>query len=136
MSHKIRQKTRSTDNINHDQEVNLINTATKFEGLVEFGGFTRFEGMIKGTLKGSKGSEIILGENSVVEGIVDCDTVVVDGFVRGNIKATGKVVISETGRMIGDITAPSVAIKFGGYFDGKCEMDAVMPPLTPAPQGS
>lgn len=107
-------------------EVNLITAGSKFEGVVEFNEFTRFEGYIRGTLKGKEGSELVLGENGVVEGNIDGDVVIIDGFVRGDIKALRKVVISETGRVIGEIQAPSVAIKFGGYFDGKCEMGAAL----------
>jgi cytoskeletal protein CcmA (bactofilin family) len=103
--------------------VNLITAGSKFEGTVEFSDFTRFEGYIRGHLKGLPGSQLILGENGVVEGSVEGDTIIIDGFVRGDIAATTKVVISETGRVIGQIKAPSVAIKFGGYFDGKCEMN-------------
>ena len=105
--------------------VNLITAGSRFEGTVEFQAYTRFEGYLNGTLRGGTGSELILGENGVVEGKVEGDTVVIDGFVRGDIVATTRVVISETGRVIGEITAPSVAIKFGGYFDGKCAMNTI-----------
>lgn len=108
------------------ENVNLISTGSRFEGTVEFSNYTRFEGYIRGNLKGSTGSKLVLGENGVVEGNVDGDEVIVDGFVRGDIKASSKVTISETGRVIGEIKAPSVAIKFGGYFDGKCSMDTLV----------
>lgn len=111
-------------------DVNLITAGSRFEGTVEFTNYTRFEGYVRGTLKGSPGSELVLGQNGVVEGKIDGDTVVIDGFVRGDIKATSKVVISETGRVIGEITSPSVAIKFGGYFDGKCAMESLLPATT------
>ena len=107
-----------------NDQINLITPGSRFEGLVEFSDYTRFEGFIKGTLRGNKGSELILGENGVVEGLIEAETVTIDGFVRGNITATHKVVISETGRVIGEIKSPSVAIKFGGYFDGTCAMDS------------
>lgn len=111
-------------------DVNLITAGSRFDGTVEFSNYTRFEGYIAGTLKGTPGSEIVLGENGVVEGKIDGDTVIIDGFVRGDIKASSKVIISETGRVIGEIIAPSVAIKFGGYFDGKCAMEALLPAST------
>jgi cytoskeletal protein CcmA (bactofilin family) len=107
------------------EKVNLITSSTHLEGTIEFKDFTRFEGCLRGTLRGRPGCELILGENSVVEGKIEGDVIIIDGFVRGDIKATGRVVISETGRVIGEIHAPSVAIKFGGYFDGKCAMDSI-----------
>lgn len=105
--------------------VNLVTAGSRFEGTVEFDGYTRFEGYVNGKLKGGAGSELIIGENGVVDGRVEGDVIVIDGFVRGDVHATGKVVITGTGRVIGEIKAPSVAIKFGGFFDGRCAMDAL-----------
>ena len=103
-----------------NKKINIISSTSKLEGTVEFSEYTRFEGYITGKVIGKPGSEIILGENAVVEGEINGDTVIIDGFVRGNISASTKVVVSETGRVIGHINSPSVAIKFGAHFDGKC----------------
>lgn len=111
-------------------DVNLITAGSRFDGTVEFSNYTRFEGSIRGTLKGVPGSELIVGEQGVVEGKIEGDKVIIDGFVRGEIHATAKVTISESGRVIGQITAPSVEIKFGGYFDGKCSMLGLLPEQT------
>jgi cytoskeletal protein CcmA (bactofilin family) len=108
-----------------EDNVNLITAGTRLEGTIEFQAFTRFEGLLQGTLKGAPQSELILGENAVVEGKIMGDVVIIDGFVRGDIVATSKVVITETGRVIGEIDAPNVAIKFGAYFDGKCAMSSL-----------
>src|SRR5262249_40938743 len=70
------------------ENVNLISVGSRFEGTVEFNNYTRFEGYIRGNLKGASGSKLVLGENGVVEGNVDGDEVIVDGFVRGDIKAS------------------------------------------------
>jgi len=113
------------------ERLNLITQATRFEGTVEFNDYTRFDGYLKGVLRGLLGCEIILGENGVVEGKIEADIVTIDGFVRGEIRATTKVVVSETGRVVGQIHSPSLAIKFGGYFDGSCEMNSVQPEEKP-----
>ena len=107
-----------------DQDnVNLITAGSRFEGTVEFGGYTRFEGYVHGTLKGADGSQLVIGENGVVDGKVEGAIVLIDGFVRGDIHATSKVVITGTGRVIGEIKSPSISIEFGGYFDGRCSME-------------
>jgi cytoskeletal protein CcmA (bactofilin family) len=103
--------------------INLITSGSRFEGTVEFTDYTRFEGYVRGMLRGGPGSELIVGENGVVEGKVEGDVIVVDGFIRGDIRALTKVVITGTGRVVGEILAPSICIEFGGYFDGKCSMD-------------
>lgn len=107
--------------------VNLITEGSRFEGTLEFRDYTRFEGTLNGTLLGMAGSEVIIGENGVVEGRVECDTVTVDGYVRGEIVARRKIIVSGTGRVIGDLSAPSVEILFGAHFDGKCKMENALP---------
>ena len=111
--------------------INLITSGSRFEGTVEFADFTRFEGYVHGVLRGGAGSELIVGENGVVEGKVEGDVIVIDGFVRGDIRALTKVVITGTGRVVGEILAPSICIEFGGYFDGKCSMERLQPKAGP-----
>ena len=102
-------------------QTNLITTETKLKGTVTFSGFTRFDGAIEGNIVGRPGSEIVLGETGVVEGQINGDLIIIDGFVRGDVEATGKIVLTETGRVIGTLKAPSIAISFGAFFEGSCE---------------
>ena len=104
------------------ERVNIITPGCKFNGTIEFENYTRFEGSLKGTLKGKPGSELILGINSVIEGKITADTIYIDGYVHGSIDAQSKVVISETGRVTGEIVTESLAIMIGGFFDGNCAM--------------
>lgn len=103
-----------------DHQVNLLTTGCKFEGTLELENYSHFNGCIKGTIRCRKDSTFVLGEAGVVEGIIQGDTVVIDGFVRGKVIANKKIVISETGRVVGTIQSPQFAIQFGGYFDGDC----------------
>lgn len=100
---------------------NLITSETKFTGTVSFSGFTRFDGSIEGNIIGQAGSELVVGETGVVEGKVQGDIVIIDGFIRGDVEASSKIIVTETGRVIGTLRAPSIAIGFGAFFEGKCE---------------
>ncbi|HRK03126.1 MAG TPA: polymer-forming cytoskeletal protein [Oligoflexia bacterium] len=106
---------------NEIDKTNLITTDTKLEGTVTFSGFTRFDGSISGNIVGQPGSEIVLGETGVVEGRVNGDVVIIDGFIRGEVEASSRIVLTETGRVIGKLRAPSIAIGFGAFFEGTCE---------------
>ena len=99
---------------------NLIHEKTKLEGIVEFSNFTRFEGRLKGELRGTSNSELIIGQNGVIEGTIHCDTIIIDGFVRGEIYASKNVKISTQGKVIGKIVSPNFSIEFGGFFEGSC----------------
>ncbi len=110
-------------------QMNLISEGSSFEGTILFDQFTRFEGTINGSLKGTPGTEIVISNNGVVEGKIQADQITIDGFVRGEIIAKQKVIISGTGRVIGKIISPSIEIQFGGFFDGNCQMENLKPSL-------
>jgi cytoskeletal protein CcmA (bactofilin family) len=62
---------------------------------------------------------LILSENSMVEGDISADTLFVDGYVHGDISALTQVVISRTGRVVGNIKTKSLKLEFGGFFEGR-----------------
>ena len=104
--------------------LNLVSEGTRIEGKVCFDQVTRVHGTLVGEVEAKPGSTLILGETSVVEGNVLADALWIDGYVRGDVKASTRVVISPTGRVIGNIHTPSLVVDFGGYFEGKCLMDS------------
>ena len=107
-----------------ESSTNIIAEGTRIEGTTTFDNVTRVHGTLVGEVRGKPGSTIVLAESSVTEGTVHGDTILVDGFVRGDISAEKKLTISGTGRVIGNIRAPSVVIEFGAHFEGRSIMEA------------
>ncbi len=105
-----------------DHPVNLISASSRIQGSVELNEYSHINGEITGDVFCKEGGTLVVGEQGVVEGKITGDTIIVDGFVRGEINARTKLLISETGRVVGKINAPSFAVLFGGYFDGDCSM--------------
>ena len=101
--------------------VAFLGKNTSFEGKMSFEGMARLDGKFDGEM--FSGNMLILGENAVINGEISVETLVVDGKVRGNVSATGKIEIHSTGRVYGDIATPSLVIEEGGLFDGTCKMD-------------
>lgn len=106
-----------------ESEVSLISEGSRFEGTLELDSVARFHGSLRGRLAGKPGSLIVLGESGIVEGEIDADTIWVEGFVRGGVRARTRVVLSPTARVIGDLESPSIEIQPGAYFDGNCRME-------------
>ena len=100
--------------------VTLIAEGVRLEGHLTFSDVTRVHGVLKGEIEATDGSTLIFGETSLVEGTVRADTLIIDGYVEGRISARKQVLISRTGRVVGEIHSPSVKMEFGAYFDGKC----------------
>ncbi|MGK5084990.1 polymer-forming cytoskeletal protein [Bdellovibrionota bacterium FG-1] len=107
----------------HEASLNIVSEGTRIEGKVTFDQITRFHGRITGEAHGRDGSTLILCEAAVVEGNVFADVLWVDGFVQGNIYAKTRVVVSGSGRVIGNIETPTLKLEPGAYFEGKCRMD-------------
>ena len=105
-----------------ESEITFISEATRLEGQLHFTGTTRVFGTLKGKIQSEKGSQLILMESAVVEGSLDVDTLIVAGFIRGEIRAQTRILIKGSGRVIGNIHAPSIQIDFGAFVEGDVQM--------------
>ncbi|MCO5142801.1 MAG: polymer-forming cytoskeletal protein [Oligoflexia bacterium] len=102
-----------------ESDLTLIGEGAYIKGDCEFDRYTRIHGRIEGKITGLSGSFIVVGENATVHGEIHGEDLVIDGFVHGNIYANKKVIVSETGRVLGSIKALQLEIKFGAYLEGK-----------------
>jgi cytoskeletal protein CcmA (bactofilin family) len=118
-----------------ETQINIIAEGTRIEGQMIFDQLARVYGVLVGEVRAKDGSTLILGESAVVEGNIEADTVVIDGYVHGEVTAKTKVVISRTGRVVGNIKTGSLTLEFGAYFEGRCIMPdkALISNLTPKP---
>jgi len=108
-----------------ESEITLISETTRIEGNIHLNGITRFFGSIKGQMNSDKGSKLILMESAVVEGSLDVDTIIIAGFVRGEVRAHSRILIQGSGRVIGNLHAPSIQIDFGAFVEGDIQMPNV-----------
>ena len=86
---------------------------------------------IEGTVEGKielRDHVLTVGSNGRIKAEVAAKSFVVFGQVVGNLTATEKVDIKETGSVEGDITAPRLAIADGSHFRGSVEMPRVDKP--------
>ena len=81
------------------------------------------EGQVEGSIELEQ-HVLTIGPNARITAEVSAKAVVVLGEVMGDIKATEKVVIRDSGAVSGDITAPKVAIAEGARFRGGIDMQA------------
>jgi cytoskeletal protein CcmA (bactofilin family) len=106
----------------HETEVTVIGEGIQLDGKLKLGGVIRVYGRLSGQITADADSSLILMESAVVEGSLDVDTLVVAGFIRGDIRARTRVSIEGTGRVIGNIETPTIAIDFGAYLEGETKM--------------
>ena len=79
------------------------------------------EGQVEGKIE-LREHVLTIGSHGRIRAEVFAKIVVVQGEVTGNIKATEKVSIQDSGAVEGDITAPKLAIAEGSRFRGSVDM--------------
>ena len=80
------------------------------------------DGEVKGTI--DIGSEVIIGEPAKIDATIRAPTIKVNGFVEGELYASGKIEIMSKGRVHGNVTnlAGCLIIHDGGIVEGKCSI--------------
>ncbi|MFQ5768379.1 MAG: polymer-forming cytoskeletal protein [Acidobacteriota bacterium] len=103
------------------------------EGIVNIGQSICIRGELTGnedlTIEGQVEGKIALQEHNLtigpkgrIQAEVMAASVVIQGEVNGNIRATDRVELAETGRVTGDIVSPRIVIADGARFKGSVDM--------------
>lgn len=96
--------------------------------------------LIEGNVVGSvalKGHDLTIGQKGTVEADLTAKTVKVEGQVTGDIRGEEKVIITQTGKVRGNITAPRVTLEDGAKFKGAIDMDpGIEKPAAPTPKSN
>ena len=74
---------------NNNDSKNVLNSDAEFKGTLRFSGELTFDGKLEGDIT-SEGA-LNLGDNAVVKGNINANSVVVRGKVTGNIIARDKI---------------------------------------------
>lgn len=90
-------------------------------------GNVRGEGSLEilGRVEGDVGvsGDLSLGPDAVVVGTVSGARVVIGGSVQGDVTGTEAVLIGESGRVIGDLSAPRIGMSEGAHVRGSVRTD-------------
>ena len=104
-----------------EQVGTIIGPGAVLEGPLTTKDSTRIDGTVKGNVTVS--GALIVGQDAKIIGTVSAMNAYIAGEINGNLAAPqGKVEISDTGKVIGDITCKGIIIDENAVFHGKCEM--------------
>lgn len=104
-----------------EQVGTIIGPGAVLDGPLTTKDSTRIDGTVKGnvTISGA----LIIGQEGKVIGTASGVNIYIAGEINGNVCAPqGKVEISDTGKVIGDITCKGIIIDENAVFQGRCEM--------------
>ena len=81
----------------------------------------RIEGVFSGEIHSD--SVLVIGEGASVSAQINVGTIIVNGEVRGDVRAKQGVEIRNPGRLLGNVQTPSLIIEKGVTFEGNCKME-------------
>ena len=82
--------------------------------------------LIDGPVEGSihlNDRKLTVGKTAKITADIDAGDVVVYGYVKGNVRAKGRVEIKKDGYVVGNLTTAQIMIEDGADFKGTIEID-------------
>jgi cytoskeletal protein CcmA (bactofilin family) len=99
-----------------------LTTDADIKGTIKFSEAMRIDGKFEGELIADNG-ELTVGKTGNVKANVKVRSVIVEGRVDGNIKASDKVELKQKAHLIGDLQAKTLVIEEGVVFIGQCNVN-------------
>ena len=110
---------------------NILNSDVEITGTLKFNGELTFDGKLNGDIA-SEGI-LHLGDNAVIKGNLNVNSVVLRGKINGNVTAKERIEIKAGTELFGDIRSAKLAIEEGVTFEGKTEVNpSKVAPIAPA----
>jgi cytoskeletal protein CcmA (bactofilin family) len=109
------------DNSKQTRIDTLIGKAAHVQGDIEFAGGLHLDGSIVGNVRSDRAptSTLSVSEGGSIEGMVDVPNVRLDGTVKGDIHAPGRVVLGATARVEGNLYYGVIEMTLGAQIMGK-----------------
>lgn len=100
-------------NLRSESTINFAPTDSE----IIFEGVLHVESVVRGNIRSAHGT-LIMTAVGAVEADVDVRAAIIDGQLKGTLRATEHVVLKSNARVTGDIHTPSLTINDGAVFDG------------------
>jgi len=98
----------------------FLGKGSRITGKLVFEGTARIEGQIDGEITAQE--TLTIGESAVVKARITGGTVIVHGQVTGDITARTRIELRAPGRVVGNLSTPSLVIQEGSVLEGQCSM--------------
>jgi len=95
----------------------IIGASIKVKGNFQGQGNIIIEGALEGSLKTD--SNVFIGEQARVVASLEAKDAIVNGEVRGNIKARGYLAVGGTAKIFGDVQYGEISVEKGATINGQ-----------------
>jgi cytoskeletal protein CcmA (bactofilin family) len=117
----------------------LIGKAAHVHGDIEFSGGLHLDGSVVGNVRSdrSPAATLSVSQGASIEGSVDVPNVRLDGTVKGDIHAPGRVILGATARVEGNLYYGVIEMTLGAQIMGKlAQVAPETPPVKTVPGGA
>ncbi|MER3486980.1 MAG: hypothetical protein C4345_14385, partial [Chloroflexota bacterium] len=94
-----------------DHYVTILSAHAHWEGTLRSEGSVTIQGRLEGQVHATK--DVTVDEGAEVQAEIFAQNVLIHGTVRGRVEAHGRLEIFPTGKVIGDVKAPSLVVHEG-----------------------
>ena len=99
----------------------LVGISARIEGDLCFTGGLRIDGEVHGNVIAGESTEnvLIVSEHARIEGEVHCATVIINGYIAGQVYASELLELQPKGRIVGDVFYKLLEMHGGAEVTGK-----------------
>ena len=106
----------------------LVGSDTRIQGDLEFAGGCHIDGYVNGNVRASDpGGVLSVSERGCVEGSVVAPHVQLNGTVKGDVRATERIVLGPKARVIGNVQYKLIEMSIGAEVNGKLVHESESP---------
>ena len=113
--------TAAATGISVGQTHTILGPEAAFDGKLTFQGAVRIDGKFSGEIVTD--DVLVVGESAEVTATVQVGSLILNGLLRGNVRAKKAVELHSPARLYGDIETPQLVIHNGVVFEGHCRME-------------
>ena len=99
----------------------MIGASIKIKGEISGEENLQIDGQVEGRVELTQ-HDLTVGETGIVTADLNARTIKIHGNVTGDIQGSEMVVVSKTGKVLGNIVAPRVTLEDGAQFKGSIDM--------------
>jgi cytoskeletal protein CcmA (bactofilin family) len=121
LSNVIKEESRVENEFKNDAKTAYQTPDCKITGTIKFDGLMRIDGKVDGKIISNNG-ELVIGETCTANATINIKSTIIEGRVKGNITASGKVVLKKKAHFIGDLQAKTLVVEEGAFFAGRCNV--------------
>lgn len=98
----------------------VIGPSVKVEGNFSGEGDVLVDGVVVGTIKTAKNLRV--GPGAKIQADVEAENIMLAGEIRGNVLSRGKLEMTSSAKIIGNVRASLLTVAEGAILHGKCSM--------------